>query len=181
MTGEKVRKNPFEDQIIGTIAENVAEEMIAEIRDEVAVWVEKLPITSTKVRRTDVTKVFQERFAKQLAERQEQIAEQILGRRTKDLQEIQSGQVRKEIVAKETQFVLEIEEDFVAHILRCAQLTSKILIEKVAFEKEENEMVEELEREIEVALRQDREKWMEMSKVSEAEFEKEWEKRFGKA
>jgi hypothetical protein len=39
MTHQSIRKNPFEDQIIEETAENVAEEMIAEIRDEVAVWV----------------------------------------------------------------------------------------------------------------------------------------------
>jgi hypothetical protein len=181
MTRQNIRKNPFEDQIIEETAENVAEEMIAEIRDEVAVWVEKLPITSTKVRSIDITKVFQERFAQQLADRQEKIAEQIISRRKKVFEQIPSARVRKEILSKETQAVLEKEGDVLAHVLQCALLASKIAIEKAVFEKEENNIAEKVEREMEVVLRQDREKWMEMGRVSWAEFEKEWEVKFGKA
>jgi inorganic pyrophosphatase/exopolyphosphatase len=118
MTHQNIRKNPFEDQIIEETAENVAEEMIAEIRDEVAVWVEKLPITSTKVRSTDITKVVQERFAQQLAERQEKTAEQIVSRRKKVFEQIPSGRVCKEILSKESQAVLEKEGDFLAHVLQ---------------------------------------------------------------
>lgn len=179
MTDQTIRKNPLEDQIIEKIAENVASEMIAEIRDEVAVWVEKLPIISTKVRSTDITKVFQERFAQQLALRQEQIAEQLVLRRRKVLEQIPTGKVRKEIMAKETQAVLYKEGDFPAHVLQCALLASKIAVEKAAFEKEESGIAEKVEREMELVLRQDREKWMEMSTVSYAEFEKEWEEKFG--
>ena len=49
------------------------------------------------------------------------------------------------------------------------------------FKKEENNIAEKVEREMEVVLRQDREKWMEMGLVSWAEFEKEWKAKFGKA
>lgn len=181
MTDQKIRKNPFEDQIVEEIAENVAEEMITEIRDEVAVWVEKLPIASTKVRSTDITKAFQERFAQQLAVHQEKIAEQIVLRRRKVLEQILTGLVRKEIHAKETQAILEKEEDFHAHVRQCAELASKIVIEKVVFEKEENRIEEKVEREMEVVLRQDKDKWMEMCKVSWTEFEVEWEEEFGNA
>jgi hypothetical protein len=181
MADQNIRKNPLEDQIIEEIAENVASEMIAEIRDEVAVWVEKLPITSTKVRSTDITKVFQERFAHQLAVRQERIAEQIVLRQREGLEQIPTGRVRKEIIAIETQAVLDKEEDFVAHVLQCAMLASRIAIEKAAFEKEESGIAEKVEREMEVVLRQDRERWMEMSQVSYTEFEKEWEEIFGGA
>jgi len=170
MTNQNIRKNPFEDQIIEEIAEHVAEEMIAEIRDEVAVWVQKLPITSTKVRSTDITKVFRERFAQQLADSQEQIAEQIVLRRRKVWEQIPAGRVPKEIIAKET--ILEEEGDFLAHVLQCALLASKIVIEKAAFEKEESTIVEKVEREMELTLEHDSEKWMEMSTVSWAQFEK---------
>jgi hypothetical protein len=178
MTDQNIRKNPFEGQIIEEIAEHVAEEMIAEIRDEVAVWVQKLPITSTKVRSTGITKVFQERLAQQLADSQEQIAEQIVLRRRKALEQIPAGRVRKKFIAEET--ILE-KGDFLAHVLQCALLASKIVIEKAAFEKEGRTIVEKIEREMELALKQDSEKWMEMSTVSWAQFENEWEGKFGNA
>jgi hypothetical protein len=83
MTNPDIVKNPLEDSIVEEVAEGIASDMISEIREEVAVWVGKQPITSTKVRSTDITKVFQKRFARQLVERQEQLAEQIVLRRQK--------------------------------------------------------------------------------------------------
>lgn len=151
--------------------------MIAEIRDEVAVWAEMLPITSPKVRSTDVTKIFQGRFAQQLTERQEQIAEQLILRRREVLQQIPTGRVRKEVFARETQAIVENEVGFHAHARQCAELASKIAVEKVAYEKKESRIAENVERELEVMLRQDRKKWMEMGKVSRAEFEVEWEEK----
>jgi hypothetical protein len=181
MTNPNILKNPHEDSIVEEVAEGVASDMISEIREEVAVWVGKQPITSTKVRSTDVTKVFQERFARQLVERQEQVAEQIVLRRQKDLQQVPTGYVGREILARETQAVLNKEGDFLEHVLRCALLATKIAAEKAAFDEDDKRIGEMVERELETVLKVDREKWMEMAKVSETEFDKEWEENFRRA
>jgi hypothetical protein len=162
MTDQNIRKKPFEDRIIEEVAENVAEEMMAEIQDEVAVWVENLPITSTKVRSTHITKAFQGRFAQQLIERQEHIAQQIVLRGRQVLEQIPTGRVPTEIIVREAQAVKEIEWDFDAHVRRCFLLASKILTENIASENRGRKIVGMVEREVEVILRLDKEKWMEM-------------------
>jgi hypothetical protein len=180
MTPQELIKNPFEDLIVKGVAEKVAEEMIAEIRDEVAIWVEKLPITSPQVRSTDITKAFQERLALQLAVRQGQTEQLALGRK-RVLEQIPTGRVHEKILAIETRAALEGEVDFRAHVLQCAELASEIVVEKFAFEREEGAIVERVEREMGIVLRRDREMWMEMGTVSWVEFEKEWEGQFGNA
>lgn len=181
MTNSDIVKNPLEDSIVEEVAEGIASDMISETREEVAVWVEKQPITSTKVRSTDITKVFQKRFARQLVERQEQIAEQIVLRRQKELQQVPTGYVGREILVRETQTVLDKEGDFLAHVLQCAILASKIAAEKAAFDEDDKRIREMVGRELETVLKVDRERWMEMGKVSETEFDKEWEENFRRA
>jgi hypothetical protein len=97
------------------------------------------------------------------------------------LQQVPTGYVGREILARETQTVLDKEGDFLAHVLQCAILASKIAAEKAAFGEDDKRIREMVGRELETVLKVDRERWMEMGKVSETEFDKEWEENFRRA
>ena len=101
-------------------------------------------------------------------ERQQHIAEQIIVRRQKELLQVPTERLSKEILTIETTSMLEKEAKFMAHVLQCALLASRIRRERI---------VERVEREMEGVLRREGEGWVQMGKVSKVDFEREREEK----
>jgi hypothetical protein len=98
-------------------------------------------------------------------------------RRQKELLQVPTERLSKEILTIETTSMLEKEAKFMAHVLQCALLASRIRREREAFEKVDEGIVERVEREMEGVLRREGEGWVQMGKVSKVDFEREREEK----